>query len=111
MTMRVRDVEIRWHQYIVEGVVSAHQPDPLFHEPDGLAPLTIERAHLLVATIEDDFNKELERTQKKPTGYMEMPDSAQMAFAQELYGVIRTVAQICAEAEWRLAAHEKIPPF
>lgn len=106
MILEVREVVLAF----VEGL----QRGELRWVPDPDSPLTQERADEMVQIIDDDFNKELIRTQKASLRLMENTTSAQrLALAQRISATLRSEDSIMEEAEERLGRVELEPevPF
>lgn len=104
-------VVARWFQYIESGEAAHRYPDPKWQTPKGRASLTLERADQLIKEMDADFEIESYRF---PSGggpdFKRLPAHARMAFAQEVYGVLKTEAEIEEEASRRLKAGERFPP-
>lgn len=96
-----------WYGYLQRGEAAHKYPDPSWEAPPGRKPLTQDLADTLVREIDEDFEIERGRFPRESgaplsTGLgpemSRLPPHARMAFAQELYGVVMTAAEIKAEA-------------
>ena len=105
--MAVRAVICRWFELMESGEAAYRYPDPM-------VGVDHDRADRLVEELDADFDKERMRF---PGGYPEagpafhrLPPHARLAFAQGVFAVMKTQAQLDEETCRRLEAGEQLPP-
>ncbi len=102
-----------WFELMESGEAASRYPDPFWRDEDfpGKAPLTQEVADRLIEEMDEDFMLEKGRFQGRAAPeFSRLPPHARIAFAQDLYRVMKTSAEIYKEAEERLARGEVLPP-
>lgn len=102
-----------WFESMEAGKAVDRYPDPFWTAKDeeGRAPLTQELADHIIAELDADFELERGRfPQGRGPQFVRLPPHARMAFAQELYRVMKTEADMEAEAARRASHGERFPP-
>ena len=108
-------VIVDWFDMMEAGTAALQYPDPGWRDSNypALAPLTPEYVDHLIAEIDADFEHEGNRFPQS-TGlgpeFSRLMPHARMALAQAIYRVLKTDAQMEAEAQRRLDAGEALPP-
>lgn len=101
-----------WFERMEDGTARHRFPDPFWdHARWGRKrPLTQQIADRIIAEMDADF--EIERA-RFPQGvgpeFARLPPHARLAFAQEVYGVIKTEGEIEEEATRRTRRGERFP--
>lgn len=100
---------IAWFKLMESGEAANRYPSPG-------GTVTQEQADLLISELDADFAKESNRWPVDAEGKAWGPEFSRLlphsrrAFAEEIRAILKTEAQILAEALERLAKGEKLPP-
>jgi len=95
----------RWFALMQSGEARLRYPDPLWQPKPGRKPLTQDVADFIVAEMDEDFLIERGRFPRESglgPEFSRLPPHARQAFAQELYDVMKTTAELKADATWLL---------
>jgi len=99
---KVWDLVTEWFHAMESGETEMRRPDPFFEPPEGLEDLTEEIADSIVEEIDLDFALEAGRMKSRgqlPPEFKRLGPEARMAFAQEIYHLLKSQADIEAEAK------------
>ena len=103
-----RKLIIKWFNMIENGTANKIYPD--FFDNS----VTLEKANLLIEEIEDDFLKESGRWEylnvNAGPGFTRLNPPAKIAFAQQIFKLIKSPEQITKEVEEKKRNNEKIIP-
>lgn len=101
----------KWFEYMESGQAAHMYPDPAPQPKRGCKPLTPELADYLIAELDDDFNEERGRF---PEGhgpeFSRLLPHARLAFAQELYGAMKTGKELETAAKQAIREGLLLPP-
>ena len=103
----------KWFEFIDAGDAVNHYPDPNWDDSlhPGKVALTQDVADTFIEEMDADFMLEKSRFQGRLSPeFARLPSHARLAFAQDAYGIMKTSADINAEADERLATGETLPP-
>ncbi len=103
----------KWFEFIDAGDAENHYPDPNWDDSSypGKVSLTQDVADTFIEEMDADFMLEKSRFQGRLSPeFARLPSHARLAFAQDAYGIMKTGADINAEADKRLAEGETLPP-
>ena len=102
-----------WFEFIDSDEAVNHYPDPNWDDSQypGKVSLTQDVADTFIEEMDADFMLEKSRFQGRLSPeFARLPGHARLAFVQDAYGIMKTSADINAEADERLAAGEILPP-
>lgn len=102
-----------WFELMEAGRAVDRYPDPFWEtkHPMKKRPVTREMADRLIAELDADFQLEDRRfPDGKGPEFNRLPAHARVAFAQEVYGVMKSEGEIEAEARRRIRSGERLPP-
>jgi len=107
--MAFRELLCNWFKMIEDGRTEKIYPD--FSDTS----VTLDMANLLIEELESDFLLELPRAMRvngttKGPGFTRLNDHAKIAFAQQVFGLIKTPEQITKEVEEKHLNNEIIIP-
>ena len=94
----------RWFDIMQAGEAQNMLPDPFWQPKPGRRAISPEVADHLVSEIDEDFSNERARYIKGSDGvargpeFLRLPPHARLAFAQQVWDVMMTGAEIEAEA-------------
>ena len=102
-----------WFLAMEDGTADSRYPDPNWAQPGDREPLSQELADRIIEEMEEDFLIEERRMLnmgKKPPEFSRLAPHARMAFAQQIYAIMKPLWAIREEAKERAAAGESLPP-
>mgnify|MGYP001582365119 FL=1 len=105
-------VIIKWFRLMERDEANNRYSDPRWQTPAGRPPLTQKLADQIIVEIDKDYEIEQSRFPSSGLGpeFARLAPHARLTFVQELYGVMKSDAELDAACEARLAAGEQLPP-